>query len=242
MKYSILEDPRYRHLAQPKSILFKILSFIFDLYANTILTFYTPVKVIGRENIPKDTPFIFVSNHNSHMDIAVLAYSTRLGYERFGFLAAKDYWFDNDFRRNFFKNIINLIPISRKKNPESLDIDDTVTLSKGFIDLGNNIIMFPEGSRGNGGELQRFRKGVVRFSMGLDIPILPAAISGTEKAWPKGERFMKPAPITIEILPPMQSKKDKEKLSVKEYTKELSSETKKLEKVITDALKKLNQE
>ena len=104
MKYSILEDPRYRHLAQPKSVLFKILSFVFDLYANTVLTFYTPVKVIGRENIPKDTPFIFASNHNSHMDIAVLAYSTRLGYERFGFLAAKDYWFDNDFRQKFFKN------------------------------------------------------------------------------------------------------------------------------------------
>jgi len=48
MKYSILEDPRYRHIAEPKSILFQIFSFIFDLYANTVLTFYTPVKVIGR--------------------------------------------------------------------------------------------------------------------------------------------------------------------------------------------------
>ena len=54
MKYSILEDPRYKHIAEPKSILFQIFSFIFDLYANTVLTFYTPVKVIGRENIPKD--------------------------------------------------------------------------------------------------------------------------------------------------------------------------------------------
>ena len=69
------------------------------------------------------------------MDIAVLAYSTRLGYERFGFLAAKDYWFDNDFRQKFFKNFINLIPISRKQNPESLDLEDTFTLSKGFKGL-----------------------------------------------------------------------------------------------------------
>jgi len=237
MKYSILEDPRYNHLVKPRSILFKILSFVFDLYANTVLTFYTPVKITGKENIPKDTPFIFVSNHNSHMDIAVLAYSTRLGYERFGFLAAKDYWFDNDSRRNFFKNFINLIPISRKKNPESLDLEDTFTLSKGFVSLGNNIIMFPEGSRGKPGELQRFRKGAARFSLGLDIPILPAAIIGTEKAWPKGERFMRPVPITIKILPPIQSKKDRSKLTDKAYTKELSSQTKKLEKVITEALK-----
>jgi|TARA_B100000809_G_C15139240_1_gene532216 long-chain acyl-CoA synthetase len=238
MKYSILEDPRYSHLAQPKSILFKILSFVFDLYANTTLTFYIPVKVIGRENIPKDTPFIFSSNHNSHMDIAVLAYSTRLGYERFGFLAAKDYWFDNDFRRIFFKNFINLIPLSRRKNPESLDLEDTFTLSKGFVALNNNIIMFPEGSRGEPGVLQRFRKGTAKFSMGLNIPILPAAIIGTEKAWPKGKRFMRPTNITIKILPPIEPK-DRSKLTEKAYNKELSSQTKKLEKVITKALKDL---
>ena len=170
MKYSILEDPRYRHIAEPKSILFQIFSFIFDLYANTVLTFYTPVKVIGRENIPKDQPFIFVSNHNSHMDIAILAYATRMGYEKFGFLAAKDYWFDNNFRRRFFKNLINLIPISRKQNPESLDLEDTMSLSKAFMGLGNNIIIFPEGSRGEPGKMQRFRKGAVKFSMGLDVP------------------------------------------------------------------------
>ena len=238
MKYSILEDSRYRHLAQPKSILFKILSFVFDLYANTLLTFYTPVKVIGRENIPKDSSFIFASNHNSHMDIAVLAYSTRLGYERFGFLAAKDYWFDNDFRQKFFKNFINLIPLSRRQNPESLDLEDTFILSKGFVALNNNIIMFPEGSRGEPGVLQRFRKGTAKFSIGLDIPILPAAIIGTEKAWPKGERFMRPTRIIIKILPPIEPK-DRSKLTEKAYNKELSSQTKKLEKVITKALKDL---
>jgi 1-acyl-sn-glycerol-3-phosphate acyltransferase len=238
MKYSILEDSRYRHLAQPKSILFKILSFVFDLYANTLLTFYTPVKVIGRENIPKDSSFIFASNHNSHMDIAVLAYSTRLGYERFGFLAAKDYWFDNDSRRKFFKNFINLIPLSRRQNPESLDLEDTFILSKGFVALNNNIIMFPEGSRGEPGVLQRFRKGTAKFSMGLDIPILPAAIIGTEKAWPRGERFMRPTHIIIKILPPIKPK-DRSKLTEKAYNKELSSQTTKLEKVITKALKDL---
>ena len=51
------------------------------------------------------------------MDIAVLAYSTRMGYEKFGFLAAKDYWFDNNFRRRFFKYLINLIISWQKIHP-----------------------------------------------------------------------------------------------------------------------------
>ena len=238
MKYSIIEDPRFRHIAEPKSILFQIFSFIFDLYANTVLTFYTPVKVIGRENIPKDQPFIFVSNHNSHMDIAILAYATRMGYEKFGFLAAKDYWFDNNFRRRFFKNLINLIPISRKKNPESLDLEDTMILSKAFMDLGNNIIIFPEGSRGEAGKMQRFRKGAVKFSMGLDVPILPAAIIGADKAWPKGERWMQSVPITVKILPKIDSPKTKN-LSEVSYSKAISKLTKELESKIMKAVNEL---
>jgi long-chain acyl-CoA synthetase len=172
------------------------------------------------------------------MDIAVLAYSTRMGYEKFGFLAAKDYWFDNNFRRQFFKYLINLIPISRKQKPESLDLEDTMTLSKAFTDLGNNIIIFPEGSRGEPGKMQRFRKGAVKFSMGLDVPILPAAIIGTDKAWPKGEKWMQPVPITVKILPVVEPPNTKG-LSETAYNKALSKCTKEFETKITKAVKDL---
>ena len=98
--------------------------------------------------------------------------------------------------------------------------------------------MFPEGSRGEPGILQRFRKGAVKFSIGLNIPILPAVIVGTEKAWPRGENFIKPNNITIKILPAMLTK-DKSNLTEKAYNKELSTQTLKLEKMITKALKEL---
>ena len=172
------------------------------------------------------------------MDIAILAYATRMGYEKFGFLAAKDYWFDNKSRRMFFKNLINLIPISRKQNHESLDLEDTITLSKAFMDLGNNIIIFPEGSRGVAGKMQRFRQGAVKFSMGLDVPILPAAIIGSDKAWPKGEKWMQSVNITVKILPKVNPPKT-EKLSKLAYNKVLSKLTKELEERITKTVKEL---
>jgi 1-acyl-sn-glycerol-3-phosphate acyltransferase len=65
---------------------------------------------------------------------------------------------------------------------------------------------------------------------------LPAVIVGTENAWPKGESFMRPANITIKILPPITSK-DKSNLTEKAYNKELSTQTKKLENMIIKALK-----
>jgi len=231
MKYSILEDPRYRHLSRPKTPLLKFFSFLFDLYANTVLTFYTPVTVIGRENIPKDTPFIFCSNHNSHMDIAVLVYATRLGYEHFGFLAAKDYWFDNNLRRKIFQNFINLIPIERTNSPESLELEDTFVLSKAFVERNNNIVMFPEGARGKPGVMQRFRKGAMKFSVELNIPIVPAVIYGTEKAWPRKGRFMRSVPITLEVLPPMYPK-DLSKSTKTDYNKYIAKQTKQMEELI----------
>jgi len=232
MKYSILEDPRYSHLAKPKTPLLKFFSFLFDLYANTVLTFYAPVTVVGKENIPRNQPFIFASNHNSHMDIAVLVYATRLGYEHFGFLAAKDYWFDNNFRRNFFQNFINLIPIERTNNPESLDLEDTFTLAKAFVSRNNNIVIFPEGERGQAGEMKRFRKGAMRFAVGLNIPIVPAVISGTEDAWPRKTRFMQSVPITVEVFPPIYPKQFSES-EKRDYSKYLSTQTKIMEDLIS---------
>jgi 1-acyl-sn-glycerol-3-phosphate acyltransferase len=106
--------------------------------------------------------------------------------------------------------------------------------------LGNNIIIFPEGSRGEPGKMQRFRKGAIKFSMGLSVPILPAVIVGAEKAWPKGETWMQSVPITVKILPQINPI-DLEGLSASAYNKTLSTETKKLENKIVKALKELEE-
>ena len=50
--------------------------------------------VYGRENIPDDS-FIISSNHNSHMDVALLSVATKKDYNQIAMLAAKDYFFDS---------------------------------------------------------------------------------------------------------------------------------------------------
>jgi 1-acyl-sn-glycerol-3-phosphate acyltransferase len=63
--------------------------------------------------------------------------------------------------------------------------------------------MFPEGTRGNPGEMRRFRKGTAMFALQLNVPILPALIVGSHKAWPKDKIFMRPTPIQVHILEPL---------------------------------------
>ena len=123
-------------------------------------------------------------------------------------LAAKDYWFDNSFRRNIMKPVMNLIPIGRRSSKgRDISFDDTLKLSKGFMNVDKRcIIIFPEGTRGEPDILIRFKKGPARLAIGTGEKILPAVITGTGLLWPKGKIIFKPGKINVYILPPLDPK------------------------------------
>ena len=66
-----------------------------------------------------------------------------------------------------------------------------------------SLIFFPEGTRGTPGKILPFKKGAARFSMNLGVPILPAVIFGSHKAWPRGKFLMRPTAIEVYILEPI---------------------------------------
>lgn len=70
-----------------------------------------------------------------------------------------------------------------------------------------NLILFPEGTRGNPGDLLSFKKGAARFALNLNKPILPAVIYGSHKIWPRGKIFFGlPTRINVYILEPIYPK------------------------------------
>ncbi|MBT3300457.1 MAG: 1-acyl-sn-glycerol-3-phosphate acyltransferase [Candidatus Marinimicrobia bacterium] len=205
--YSVLEDDKFSYLLTKQSLFSRILKKIFELFCKTVFTLYTPVKVIGQDKIPK-TSYIMICNHNSHMDVALLMTASGKGFNHFGMLAARDYWFDNKIKR-FLTNIgMNLIPIDRRiRGNHSFSLNDTIALCRGFMALDNrSIIMFPEGTRGNPGEIKRFKKGAAAFSIKLDVPIVPLYVHGSHKAWPRGKFFMRPTFIKLEVGDPLYPK------------------------------------
>ena len=202
---SILEDPKYSYLIGKQSIFFRFWKKIFYYYCNTVFSLYTPVKINGRENLPLESA-IFCSNHNSHMDVALISSAAGKSFNHFGMLAAIDYWFDSRIKKILTNFVMNLIPIARKTSAKdgSISFQDTIALCKSFMDYGNrNIVIFPEGSRGEPGQIKPFRNGAARFSLALNKPIVPIFIHGSFRAWPRGKVFMRPCRITINILEPM---------------------------------------
>ena len=145
-------------------------------------------------------------------------------------LAAKDYFFDSWIRRISINMVMNLIPIDRKVNGvRNFSIENTLSLCKAFMDYEiRNLIMFPEGTRGNPGELLPFHLGTAKFSIHLNKPILPAVIYGSHLVWPRGQIFFsRPRKIKVIILKPIYpgkflKEKNPSKNSIQEATKEMT--------------------
>ena len=201
----VLQDPKYAYLLGKQRFYYKIWKTLFYIYSKIIFTIYTPLKVYGREKIP-DSSYIFASNHNSHMDVALLSAAAAKSFNHFGMLAAKDYWFDSWIKRTLVNIVMNLIPIDRKiDGVRKFSIEETLILCNSFMDYEKrSLVMFPEGTRGTPGLILPFQKGPAIFALNLKKPILPAVIYGSHKVWPKGKIFFSwPSNINIYILDPI---------------------------------------
>ena len=234
----VLQNPKYSYLLGKQPFLYKIFKTLFYFYSKLVFSTYAPTSVVGRENIP-DSSFIFCSNHNSHMDVALLAVATRKSFNDFGMLAARDYWFESWVKRVSVNTVMNLIPVDRASNKDKeLSIKDSEALCNAFMKYEQrNLILFPEGTRGNPGELLPVKKGAARFALNLNKPILPAVIYGSHKIWPRGKVFFGlPTRIEVFILEPIYpaSFLSGHSPTEKEIDLAISNMTKTLEKKIKD--------
>ena len=234
----VLQNPKYAYLLGKQPFLYKIFKTLFYFYSKLIFSTYAPTSVVGRENVP-DSSFILCSNHNSHMDVALLAVATKKNFNDFGMLAARDYWFESWVKRVSVNTVMNLIPVDRASNKDKeLSIKDSEDLCSAFMNYEQrNLILFPEGTRGNPGELLPFKKGAARFALNLNKPILPAVIYGSHKIWPRGKLFFGlPTKISVFILEPIYpaSFLSGHNPTEKEIDLAISNMTKTLEKKIKD--------
>ncbi len=233
-----LANPKYSYLLGSQAFYYKIFKTLFYYYSRFVFSTYAPLSVHGKENIP-DSSFIFCSNHNSHMDVAVLAVSTNKDFNHFGMLAARDYWFENWIKKTAINTVMNLIPVDRGSgNNKKLSFKDSQDLCGAFMGFGNrNLILFPEGTRGKPGKIQPFKSGAARFSIGLNTPILPAVIHGSHKIWPRGKMFFGlPTKINAYILEPIYPKSFLKETQPSE--KELGSAIKNMTLTLEDRIKK----
>lgn len=163
-----------------------------------VMSCYFRLRIVGRDRIPSQGPFVLVANHSSHLDaVALSCVLPPRRWCRAYAVAAQDYFFRSFFRALTAVIFTNAMPFDRKEDPQkSLEL-----CAEALQVSGEGLIIFPEGTRSPDGSLQRFRLGVGKLVAGTQIPVIPAYIHGAHRAWPKGEAFPTPRRVTVLVGP-----------------------------------------
>lgn len=157
-------------------------------------------RVLGRENLPAEPPFVLVANHASHLDALALgaALPARLGSRTYA-LAASDVFFEDDALAAFAAVALNALPMRRRKASGA----DLKELRDRLVAEPCALILFPEGTRVRDGRLTAFKPGVGMLVAGTEVPVVPCRIEGAHAALPPGRRLPRPRPITVRIGAPL---------------------------------------
>ena len=150
------------------------------------------VRVVRRGAAPAG-PAVYVSNHGAMADIPALL----LGIDRpFVFVARAE---------------LRRLPIVGAV----LRISRCVLLDRGAagpglaeaarrVAEGDAVVFFPEGTRGYGGPLGRFRTGAFRLAAAAGVPVVPVAVDGSARVVHERRKTARPGTITVHVGAPLR--------------------------------------
>jgi lyso-ornithine lipid O-acyltransferase len=118
--------------------------------------------------IPRNAPYFVVSNHCSYLDVIVLGSVI----ENPLFIAKKEVasWF-------FIGWLVRLAGTVFIDRASKTSLSDTITSVKERLDNGVNVILFPEGTTGDGIRMKEFRSSFFKAPSEMEIPILPVSLA-----------------------------------------------------------------
>ena len=131
-------------------------------------------RIQGLENIPKDKPFILACNHLSFFDPPAIGCKIPRNLHYF----ARDSLFF--WPLGLLISSLNSIPVNRGQ----LDLGTLRKVLK-VLKNGHPILVFPEGTRSEDGELQDPQKGLGLLVAKSSVGVIPARIYGSGKAFGK---------------------------------------------------------
>ena len=157
-------------------------------------------RISGRGNVPQTGPVILASNHLSFIDsIAIPLVAPR----RVGYLAKAEYWQGSGLvgwlQRTLF-TALGALPVERQTHRAAQAALDTAL---DVLQRGEAFGIYPEGTRSRDGRLARGKTGVAWLALTADCPVVPVAVSGTDRVQPVGAPWPRPARISVTFGPPL---------------------------------------
>lgn len=155
------------------------------------------VELSGLEHVPAARHCIFMCNHVSNLDPPVIL---PLLPGRCSVLLKKEL-----MRIPILGTAMKMgkfVPVERGSRRDSAQA--SVAAAADALRSGLNILVFPEGTRSKDGRLAAFKKGPFFLAQQTQAPIIPIALSGTQKMMRKGSVAILPGVARVQLLPPIE--------------------------------------
>lgn len=149
---------------------------LFVRFARGVSRLFWGLDIRGREHL--DSPNVIVAaNHLSAIDVLWVYAAMPMRRRHSLFVVGKsELWF-----LKFVFPFSPVIFVERNGN-----VIPGLRASADVLKRGKSLVIFPEGTRSETGELGRFKSGAAYLSKGLGVKIVPVAITGSDGAIPKG--------------------------------------------------------
>lgn len=152
------------------------------------------VMVHGLENVPRNTPVVFIGNHQSYLDIPILL----------GFI---------DVKKAFIAKIELLsIPglagwmklmqctfLDRKNMRQSVRAMREAVQT---VRDGHPLVIFPEGTRSRGNTVGEFKAGSFKLALQAGVPIVPFTLDGSWRLFEEKGKIQN-SHVRLTIHPPI---------------------------------------
>ncbi len=133
------------------------------------------LEVRGREHVPAGGGVLIVANHTSFLDPVLIGSVIRRRLTYF----ARESLFANPVFGAAIRGFGSM-PVARGQ----VDRKAIAAATEALLN-SRALLLFPEGTRGDGGELLPFQRGFLLLVRRTGCPVLPVGVSGAERVLPK---------------------------------------------------------
>jgi len=204
------ELPELTELLRPKGGLVVIAHIVLRLIYFAARVFFR-VEVRGSEVLAQlEPPYLICPNHQSYIDPFLVCATYPRGVLENSFHVGASMYFSSAVMAQLAR-LINVVPIDP-------DVQLLRAMRAGAAGLraGKILNIYPEGQRSFDGKLHEFKKGAAILATELNLPIVPVALDGPYRIWPRKSRRIRFAKVKITFGAPIDvrtvasQEKDKE--------------------------------
>jgi len=153
------------------------------------------VEVRGLSRVDRNRPYVFMSNHVSHVDSPALAVA----------IPHPMFWvFKRELSRiPVFGWVLTSLGQIMVDRGDARQARGAMASATEGLKGNQSILIYPEGTRSKDGTLQPLKKGGFFLAIRSGFPIVPVRVSGSHEVLPSGALTVHPGRVVIELFDPV---------------------------------------